>query len=129
MIDMFGNMWFSGGEAVLSTPRQTCRMFLRTFSTACAFQIEQLATNVKMFATVCQFPVPKLDMFWGLTVPSAIRLLLGAERSATTRTHPFMGDLLRQGLEEAGKRLAIDKRHRVDTGQGVQELPLCIGGK
>jgi len=41
-----------GGESGLWPSRQTCRMFLRTFSTACAFQIEQLATNVKMFATV-----------------------------------------------------------------------------
>lgn len=33
------------------------------------------------------------------------------------------------GAKPAGKRLATDKRHRVDMDQGVKGLPLQVGGK
>ena len=125
-------VWDKVGEAFLRTlTTTTCYVFDETLLQDVTTKYAAVITKSipKVSSTVYQFPVPKLDMFRGLTVPSAIRLLLGVERSATTITHPVMGDLLTQGLEKAGKRLAIDKRHRVDTGQGVQELPLCIGGK
>ena len=41
-----------GGESGLWPSRQTCRMFLTELSTACAFQIEQLALNVKVRSPV-----------------------------------------------------------------------------
>lgn len=68
--------------------------------------------------------------------PVGNRLLLGPAIYATTKPT----DLVRgphqsraakggAGANPAGKRLASDIRHRVDTGQEAKGLPLIIGGK
>lgn len=52
MLDGLYILCDKGGESGLWPSRQTDHMFLRTFSMTRMSHIEQLATNVKMFATV-----------------------------------------------------------------------------
>lgn len=80
-----------------------------------------------------------------ITHPALFRLLSGQRRNATTKPtggcwrhrdakndrgpHQRRAAKGGSGSKPEGKRLATEKRHRVDTGQEAKGLPLHVGGK
>ena len=101
--------------------------------------------TLKTVATVCRFPDLKAVMIRGLPHPERTpapsrtaqkrddetHRLVKLQAGSVTDRGPHQGKAAKGGLSARlrGKRLATDKRHRVDTDQAAKGLPLCIGGK